>query len=67
MTITCDRCQKQFDSERGYNIHLSMSHGDRARETVECPICGESFTVATYHDQRFCSPECVNEWRSSGE
>jgi hypothetical protein len=65
--VDCPTCDDVFSSTHGMRIHHVQAHGESlAGEKIACEQCGETFTVQRdkVKERRFCSRNCVDEWRS---
>ncbi len=73
--LTCAVCGKIFHSKHlstktcspeCTKILLSLQNkGKNAKPTIKatCPICGKEFEFKSYHQKKYCSPECVKKAR----
>lgn len=67
MAADCPTCGDSFKNKHGVRIHHSQAHDESiAGEPVTCDWCGTTFyvTPAIVDERRFCSQDCMGEWRS---
>lgn len=67
--VTCvhSSCDSEHETVHGMRIHHSRSHGySVAGEELTCESCGGEYVVQRdkAEDSRFCSRECMGDWRS---
>lgn len=53
--LTCDECQRTFDTEQGLRTHLGMVHGTKIADRI-CVECEEPFRGKPR--RKYCSPDC---------
>lgn len=64
--VECPICGKEYGSEPALNSHRGHAHPDETGVLVECEQCGDTETVQPNREDtyRFCSQDCMGEWRS---
>jgi endogenous inhibitor of DNA gyrase (YacG/DUF329 family) len=59
VAVECPSCDREFDSERGRNIHHTTVHGESlVMEMATCDYCGDEYEVPAGAEGVYCSNDC---------
>ena len=58
----CPDCDREFDTEKGRDVHRGIVHPEEAREIATCKYCGDEFEVPPHEaeERKFCSVGCYS-------
>ena len=66
--MNCLICEKELKTGKKYCSYSCRNKSYEKTVTMKCEQCSEEFsgtTTAMYNKNRFCSQNCVNEWKKT--